>query len=53
MESIKFLGVKLHSKLTWNDHIQLITRKILRSMAIIYRVKDVLNKKHCILCTVN
>ena len=45
IESITFVGVMLHSKLTWNDIIQLITRKISRSMAIISRVKDVLNLK--------
>ena len=45
IESINFLGVMLDSKLTWNAHIQLITRKFSRSMAIIYRAMDVLNKK--------
>ena len=45
IESIKFLCVMLDSKQTWNYHIQLIIRTFSRSMVIIYRVKDVLNKK--------
>ena len=39
VDSIKFLGIILDSKLSWNDHIQLVTRKVSRSMGILYRVK--------------
>ena len=45
MDSIKFLGIILDSKLSWNDHIQLLTRKVSRSMGILYRVKNILNQK--------
>ena len=35
----------LDSKLSWNDHIQLVTRKVSRSMGILYRVNNILNQK--------
>ena len=45
VDSIKFLGIILDSKLSWNDHIQLVTKKVSRSMGILYRVKNILNQK--------
>ena len=45
VDSIKFMGIILDSKLSWNDHIQLVTRKVSRSMGILYLVKNILNQK--------
>ena len=36
-----FLGVILHSHMTWNKHINHISTKIARSMGILYRLRNV------------
>ena len=36
----KFLGVILHSHMTWNKHINHISMKIARSIGIIYRLRN-------------
>ena len=36
-----FLGVKLHSHVTWNKHINHISMKIARSIGILYRLRNV------------
>ena len=41
-ESVKFLGVKLDSKLTWKDHIDEISRKISCVIGILSRIKHIL-----------
>ena len=41
VDSIKFLGIILDSKLSWNDHIQLVTRNVSRSIGILYRVQKI------------
>ena len=45
VDSIKFLGIILDSKLSWNGHIQLVARKVPRHMGILYKVKHILNQK--------
>ena len=45
VDSIKFLGIILESKLSWNDHIQLVTRNVSRGMGILYGVTNLLNQK--------
>ena len=35
-----FLGVILHSHMTWNKHINHISMKIARSIGILYRLKN-------------
>ena len=42
--SVKFLGVILDSSLSWNDHINNLTRKIAKFVPIFYRIRS--------LCTV-
>jgi hypothetical protein len=41
----KFLGVVLDSKLTWKDHVSYIKGKISKSIGIIHRAKQNLNKE--------
>ena len=36
-----FLGVILHSHMTWNKHINHISMKIARSIGILYRLRNV------------
>ena len=36
-----FLGVTLHSHSTWNKHIKHISKKIARSIGILYRLRNV------------
>ena len=41
----KFLGVTIDDKLTWKCHIENISRKISKSLAIIYKLKPFVNNK--------
>ena len=41
----KFLGVIIDHKLCWKPHIEYIKRKISKSIAILYKTRDMLNKK--------
>ena len=43
VNSIKFLGVEIDSLLNWNCHINVIQRKISRSLGIMYQVKNKIN----------
>ena len=38
---LNFLGVILHSHMTWNKHINHISMKIARSIGILYRLRNV------------
>ena len=42
VDSTKFLGVLIDQKLTWNEHIKLVESKIAKSIAIMYRVKHII-----------
>ena len=42
--NIKFSGVLLDENLTWKDHINTIENKFSKSIRLIFRAKDVLNK---------
>ena len=44
VNEVKFLGVLIDSKLCWKPHINYIKTKISKSTAILYKVKDFLNK---------
>ena len=48
VQSIKFLGVIINDRLTWNNHHQHIYRKVSKSLGIIYKCLGVLNEKECI-----
>ena len=48
VQSIKFLGVIMNDRLTWNNHHQHIYRKVCKSLGIIYKCLGVLNEKECI-----
>lgn len=50
---IKFLGVTIDHKLSWNAHIRHITTKVSKSLAVISRVKHILdhNALHSLYCT--
>ena len=44
VSEVKFLGVLIDNKLCWKPHINYIKAKIAKSIAILYKVKDILNK---------
>ncbi|KAL3974187.1 hypothetical protein ACER0C_002548 [Sarotherodon galilaeus] len=44
VSEIKFLGVIIHHKLSWIPHITHIKGKISKSLAILYKVKDLINQ---------
>ena len=39
VDSCKFLGVIINSKLTWQDHIKTVCSKISKSIGIILRIR--------------
>ena len=41
----KFLGIVIDSKLKWNEHIKYIRNKISKSIGILYKCKQFLDKK--------
>ena len=41
----KFLGVVIGQKLTWKQHVEYIKGKISKSLAILYKSRNVLNSK--------
>ena len=45
VQSIKFLGLILDSKLTWKHQIDMITKKVAKTIGIMARAKQYLNKK--------
>lgn len=45
VSEIKFLGVIIDNKLCWKPHITYIKAKMSKSIAILYKVKDLLNQK--------
>jgi hypothetical protein len=48
VESTKFLGVIIDSKMTWSEHIQYIKGKISRSIGMLYKARKVFSS-----CTLN
>ena len=42
--STKFLGVLIDHKLNWKDHINLVKNKLAKSIAIIYKASQVVDK---------
>lgn len=53
IKEIKFLGVIIDEKLTWKSHIKHIQNKISKSIAILYRVKHILDREslHTLYCS--
>ena len=43
VNATKFLGVLIDSKLTWKNHIQYVKSKLSKCMAVLYRVRYILN----------
>ena len=41
--SIKFLGILINNKLTWDDHKQLVHSKIFKTLGILYKCRNVMN----------
>jgi len=52
VQEIKILGVTIDNKLSWNAHVRHITTKVSKSLAIISRVKHIIdyNALHTLLC---
>jgi hypothetical protein len=44
-KSVKFLGVQIDENLDWKSHIVYVVSKISKSIGILYRVRNVLNKR--------
>ena len=45
---IKFLGVMINDKLTWDDHKRLIFSKICKTIGILYKCKKFMNQSECV-----
>ena len=45
VNSTKFLGLIIDSKLKWHEHIQHVKHKIARSIGILYKIRHYLNKQ--------
>ena len=45
MQSIKYLGVFIDSTLTWEDHISNLSKKLSRSIGIIYKLRPCVNQQ--------
>ena len=48
VDKIQFLGVVLNNKLTWEDHKHHISKKICKSLGIIYKCKNLLSEPELI-----
>ena len=44
VRATKFLGVIIHEKLTWKDHISLVRSKLSKTVGILYRIRHLLNR---------
>ena len=42
-DSVKYLGVKMESKLNWKSHVNAIAAKLNRANAMLYKVRDFVN----------
>ena len=47
VNDVKFLGIMMDDKLTWKKHIEHISKKIAKSIGIMYRLKPFVNRKLC------
>ena len=45
-DTIKFLGIKIDEHLKWDNHIEDITRKIAKSVGVLYRARHYLDTDH-------
>ena len=46
--SIRFLGVIINSKLTWEEHKQFVKRKVSKTLGILYRCRNIMNENELI-----
>lgn len=46
VDNFKFLGVLIDAKLTWNDHVQFIKKKISKGLGIMYKAKKSFDAIH-------
>ena len=44
----KFLGILIHENLTWDDHIRYIKQKVSKSIGILYKTSQIVNKSSLI-----
>jgi hypothetical protein len=54
VETTKFLGVHIDSKLNWHEHIAHVKRKIATGLSVLYSVKRIVNSSalHSLYCTI-
>ena len=45
IKSVKFIGVIMDNKLTWQDHISYINNKIAKSLGIIYKIRKYIDRQ--------
>ena len=43
-QSVKYLGIMIDSGLTWHDHIDTLSKKISRSIGLLYKIRHFVNK---------
>ena len=48
VKTIKFLGLMINDRLTWDDHRQLVYSKICKTLGLLYRCKTIMNENECI-----
>ena len=44
VKNVKFLGVILDEKISWKDHINYISKKISKCIAIMFKLKNIVSK---------
>ena len=42
-DSVRYLGVKIDSKLNWNSHVNAIATKLKRTNVMLYKASDFVN----------
>ena len=51
--STKSLGIIIDNKLKWNEHIIYVKNKISKAVAILYKIRKLLDKSTLLICTLS
>ena len=51
VNSAKYLGVIIHHKQNWIEHISYVKSKMSKGIGIMYKARQFLTKKLCLCCT--
>ena len=52
VNSAKYLGVIIHHKQNWIEHISYVKSKMSKGIGIMYKSRQFLTKKLCLCCTI-